>query len=711
MDAFGEGAEYKFLLIDSRLQKVVEFESGANHAVSPTFDNAPTMLCQHYPTFTTHVWKGAGINIQLSSLRSATSWGVGDLGDLKSCIDWASSIGFKLIQLLPINDTTAFQDERDSYPYAAISAFALHPIVLDLHAMANYHQLVITDAWKEKSNKLNQLTALDYTEVIKLKLQIARALFEQTDLQFLKDSSYQAFFRKNRHWLVPFAAFSVCRDQYGTADHQLWPSPYREAEPAAIKKITSAKHVSYAHVAFYYFLQFHLHLQLLDAVTHAHASGIVLKGDLPIGVGRYSVETWMNPTYFHLDEQAGAPPDAFSKQGQNWQFPTYNWESMQADGYAWWKKRFAHMAQYMDAIRIDHVLGFFRIWSIPQHAVDGRFGRFVPAISIAEIELTSLGLDASLQRLCKPYWTQAIWDERFGKHASWLAEQLLENASFKPAFQTQRAIQQWLIDFPERNACEQGLLDLLTEVILWEDEHSPGHYHFRIDMMETDSYLALDPNDRNILKQAYFDYFFQRQNAIWLDSAQEKLRAICRATDMLICAEDLGMVPEMVGSTLHAMEILTLQVQRMPTQPNQRFANPTNAPYLSVVMPSTHDMSPLRSWWQEKTTNQKLFLHDQLNIEHDTPPTMQPALSNKIYTQHLQSSAMWSIFLLQDVLALHPGTAHPNPDAERINDPGNPNHIWNYRCHIAIESLQQHEPLNQLLRSLLQQTQRTFPCH
>jgi 4-alpha-glucanotransferase len=577
--------------------------------------------------------------------------------------------------------------------------------------MAVHHQLSIQGAWKEKSIKLNHLAAIDYESVINLKLRVARALFEQTNLQFLKERAYQSFFRKNREWLIPYAAFSVCRDDYGTADYDQWPGPYREADAAAIRKLTSTNHVRYAHVAFYYFLQYHLHLQLTQAVTHAHLSGIVLKGDLPIGVGRYSVETWMNPAYFHMDQQAGAPPDAFSKKGQNWQFPTYNWEAMRADGFTWWKKRFAYMEQYMDAIRIDHVLGFFRIWSIPEHAVDGRLGRFVPAVPLEENELKHLGIQSSLQRLTRPYWTEAIWKERFGKHAHWLAEHLLENGCFKPAYKTQRAIQQWLLDFPERKDCEEGLLDLLTEVILLKDENQPGRFHFRIDMLETDSYRALDLNDRKILKQAYYDYFFQRQDAIWLEAAREKLTAICKATDMLICAEDLGMVPDMVAPTLHAMEMLTLQVQRMPTQSNQMFANPTHAPYLSVVMPSTHDMSPLRAWWLEKTTNRDLFWRDQMKFKDDFPCTKESTLSTHIILQHLQSPAMWSIFLLQDIFALEPETAHPNPNAERINDPGHPHHVWNYRCHISIESLQQHKALNRHLRLLLQQTHRTMPCH
>lgn len=711
LDSSWVNAEFKSVLYDVNQKKVVEYEVGANHSLY-SFELLDSIwMAQHYPVFTNHYWKGAGINIQLSALRSENSWGIGDLGDFKMFNHWAASTGFKLIQLLPLNDTTVHLDERDSYPYAAISAFALHPIFLDINALLHRYKIGISDEWKAASQKLNIASKVEYMSVLSLKHGVVNTLLERIKFQILNDETYQSFFRKNRHWLVPYAAFSVCRDRFGSADYHTWPSPYRDASPTEIKKITSPKSPDFHQIFFYYFLQYELHLQLMDAVSHAHHLGLVIKGDLPIGVGRYSVETWMNPDYFNLDQQAGAPPDAFSKKGQNWQFPTYNWGAMKADGYDWWKKRLTHLEQYMDAIRIDHVLGFFRIWSIPLHAVDGRLGRFVPAIPLDADEIIRYGIKSNIKRLTTPYITIDIWHDLFGVHADFLAEQLLENGCFKKHFQTQKEIQNWLIEYPDRKECEQGLLELLTEVILLEDENRSGQYHFRIDMMDTESYKSLESMDREMLKNAYIDYFFQRQNKYWLNAGREKLEAICRSTRMLICAEDLGMVPEMVGPLLHELEILTLQVQRMPARINQHFANPSKAPYLSVVMPSTHDMSPLRAWWQEAHVNRELFWHEQLGMTGSISQSMNETLSQAIIASHLQSPAMWAIFLLQDLFAFQSDLTNSDPNGERINDPANPNHVWDYRMHISIENLQQHVAFKNKLQSLLQQTQRTFSCH
>jgi 4-alpha-glucanotransferase len=699
-------AEFKCILFDASKAKVMEYESGSNLSLFSFDLTEDEWIVRHYPVFVNFLFKGAGINIQLSSLRSERSWGIGDFGDLKLFNHWAASTGFKLIQLLPINDTTVYQDERDSYPYAAISAFALHPIFLDMQALLHRYNITVSDEWKLASQNLNQTTALDYSSVLSLKRRVVKILMEQTNSNFLNDSTYQIFFRKNRHWLVPYAVFSVCRDRFGTAEYNTWPNPYREVSPTVLNKMANKKSTEFPLVAFYYFLQFELHLQLIDTVTYAHNMGLAIKGDLPIGVGRYSVETWMKPSNFSLDQQAGAPPDAFSKNGQNWKFPTYNWYAMKADAFAWWKQRLSHMEQYMDAIRIDHVLGFFRIWSIPAHANDGRLGRFVPAIPFSSDELVNLGITTNLQRLVSPYWSKESWEKKFGKHADFLAEQLLDNGKFKNRFQNQKAIQQWFYCHPDSKECEQGILDLLTEVILLEDDRIPNHYHFRINMMETESYKALDTREQEILKKAYFDFFYERQNKCWIDAAYEKLNAICGSTRMLICAEDLGMVPELVGPILHDMEILTLQVQRMPTQANEHYAHPAKAPYLSVVMPSTHDMSPLRSWWQELNLNRELFWHDQLGMTGSAPGIMHEKLIEAIILSHLRSPAMWAIFLIQDLLALQVDLVNPDVNSERINDPVNPDHVWNYRMHITIENLQQDVVFKNKLQFLLQQNQR-----
>jgi 4-alpha-glucanotransferase len=149
-----------------------------------------------------------------------------------------------------------------------------------------------------------------------------------------------------------------------------------------MKEFSSPDQPHFDDIAVNYFIQYHLHVQLSEAASYAHAHGVVLKGDIPIGVNRNSVDTWVSPELFHMQMQAGAPPDMFSVKGQNWELPTYDWDEMERTGFDWWKKRFSQMSNYFDTFRIDHILGFFRIWQIPIQQVEGIMGYLNPSIPI-----------------------------------------------------------------------------------------------------------------------------------------------------------------------------------------------------------------------------------------------------------------------------------------------------------------------------------------
>ncbi len=187
------------------------------------------------------------------------------------------------------------------------------------------------------------------------------------------------------------------RDKNGTADFNQWPD-HQVWDEAERKALTDPKTAACKNVAFFYFVQFVLDRQMQEAHEHAKAKGVILKGDIPmkgdipIGVNRNGCDVWTEPKYFNLNGQAGAPPDDFSANGQNWGFPTYNWFEMLKDGCQWWNRRFKNMARYFDAYRIDHVLGFFRIWEIPVHSVHGLLGQFAPALAMSREEIESYGL-------------------------------------------------------------------------------------------------------------------------------------------------------------------------------------------------------------------------------------------------------------------------------------------------------------------------------
>jgi 4-alpha-glucanotransferase len=703
--------EYKYGVYDWRASRFLQFEGGDNRRCTQAARaDDLTVLDDGFARLSPPNWRGAGVAIPVFSLRSENSFGIGEFLDLKLLADWAKNAGLKLVQILPVNDTISTHTWTDSYPYAAISAFALHPVYLNLAAVAGDKNKALLKKLEPERRRLNALDAVDYEVVSRVKLDFLKKIFPSQRAATLKRADFKEFFQQNKHWLAPYAVFSYLRDKFGTADFSKWPAHNRYEEWDWEKTVMVRKDV-----LLHYFIQFHLHLQLKEAAEHLHANGIILKGDIPIGVSRHGADAWQHPELFHMDLQAGAPPDAFAVKGQNWGFPTYNWPRMKEDGFAWWRRRFEQMGRYFDAFRIDHILGFFRIWSIPAPAVEGILGHFVPALPVEAEEFTRHGAPFDRRRYLKPWITGAIVREIFDGDAGEVKRVFLDGYgvdlySLKPQFATQRQIEEHFTALPpgpRQETLKVGLFDLVSNVILFEAEGSHGKkFHFRLGMEDIRSFRDLPADAQTQLRELYLDYFFRRQDAGWKSEALQKLPALKRATNMLICGEDLGMVPACVPDTMKQLGLLSLEIQRMPKRLGQEFSRPADAPYLSVVTPGTHDMSTIRGWWREDPAFSQKFFNQELGWPGPAPAECEPRIVRAVVRQHLESPAMWSVIQLQDLLGMDESLRRPDIDAERINVPANPRFYWRYRMHLTLEKLQAAREFNQELRKLIRDSGR-----
>jgi 4-alpha-glucanotransferase len=707
-------ASYKYGIYNVELKKFIRFEDGENRILHKNEKKAElTILHDGFVRCPVINWKGAGVTIPVFSLRSKNSFGVGEFNDIHFLIDWAKRVGLQLIQLLPVNDTTALHTWHDSYPYAAISAFALHPVYINLEKVAGKDFAQIIKPLKKKQKQLNELAELDYEQVMKIKWAVLKELYVASRDVFFNDLHYFEFFEMNRHWLVPYAAFSYLRDKNKTPDFNQWKSHkiYNESE---IQNLASPSQAHYDEIALFYFVQYHLHLQMKSAADYAHRQKIVLKGDIPIGIHRFGCDAWSSPSLYNLNEQSGAPPDDFAVKGQNWGFPTYNWVRMKLDGFKWWRLRFDQMGNYFDAFRIDHILGFFRIWSIPLHAVEGILGRFVPAIpiDISEFEYNTIPFD--YDRYCKPFITDETLSLICNENSGYIREHFLEMSAtrkfrLKEEFNTQKKVQVYFEQDPveQSTSIKECLFDLISNVILLEEENSDGHkFHFRINMKTTSSFQQLETGEQERLQELYINYFYYRQDQFWKKEAQKKLPQLKQSTNMLICGEDLGMVPHCVPEVMNELGILSLEIERMPKDPKAEFFHPGNSPYLAVVTPSTHDMSTIRGWWEEDRGKTQRFYNFTLGHYGEAPLYCEPWINKEIVLQHLYSPAMWSIFLLQDLLGINARIRRENPHAERINIPSDPDHYWQYRLHINIEDLLNEHEFNDEIRRYVMESGR-----
>lgn len=692
------------LLWETSMNRTVDLpEMKAGELVSYELDQA---------FFALYNRKLAGTQVPVFSLRTRKSAGIGDFGDLKTMIDFVASTGQKVLQLLPINDTTITHTWTDSYPYSCISVFAIHPQYVDLHALPELKDAKARAKAEKTRAELNALDKIDYEKVNDFKINYLRQIFNQEGEKMMKTAEYKAFFQDTELWLVPYAQYSYLRDKNGTADFNQWPD-HQVWDEAERKALADPKTAAYKNVAFFYFVQFVLDRQMQEAHEHAKAKGVILKGDIPIGVNRNGCDVWMEPKYFNLNGQAGAPPDDFSANGQNWGFPTYNWFEMLKDGCQWWNRRFKNMARYFDAYRIDHVLGFFRIWEIPVHSVHGLLGQFAPALAMSREEIESYGLHFQEDRFTRPFITDWVLDRMFHERAGEVKEKYLdrlddERYQMKPEVDTQRKVEALFADVTDEKELwlRDGLYALISDVLFVRDHTNPGVFHPRISAQLDFIYESLYDNDKAAFNRLYNDYFYRRNNQFWYQEAMKKLPKLVQATRMLVCAEDLGMVPDCVPWVMDELKILSLELQSMPKDPSVKFGHLSRNPYRSVCTISSHDMPTLRMWWDENVQRTQEYYNTMLYRQGPAPHPLPGWLASDIISRHLTSPSMLCILSIQDWLATDEALRLPDADAERINIPANPKHYWRYRMHLNIEDLAADKRFVQNITEMISQSGR-----
>ena len=709
--------EFKFFIRDKRLDYKPLWEAYGNRTIELTDikDGDVVVYCLPECGFDIYPLKLAGTQVPVFSLRSKESFGVGDFGDLRKMVDFISKTHQRVLQVLPINDTTITHTWTDSYPYSCISIFALHPQYVDLTQLPSIADAKKREEYEKLRKELNALPQIDYERVNNAKTEYLHIIFEQEGKKVLASTKFKAFFKEAQQWLVPYGQYCYLRDKNGTADFSKWPD-HNQWNEADRKELSSARTKAYQDVSFYYYVQFILNTQMADVHDYARSKGVILKGDIPIGVNRYGCDVWTEPRYFNLNGQAGAPPDSFSTNGQNWGFPTYNWDEMVKDGCQWWVRRFQNMAKFFDAYRIDHVLGFFRIWEIPINAVHGLLGQFQPALGMTREEVEGYGLHWQEELFTTPFITDWVLDRMFGDRAQYVRDNFIEKKDgdhyrMRPEYDTQRKVEAYFSALSsearkkadaaktedEKKKYEDqikwndnmrdGLYALISDVLFVRDHKDENKFHPRISVQFDFIFESLYDSDKAIFNRLYNDYYYRRNNQFWYREAMKKLPRLVNATRMLVCAEDLGMVPDCVSWVMNELKILSLEIQSMPKDPHVRFGHLSRNPYRSVCTISSHDTPTLRQWWDEDWERTQAYYGEMLYRQGPAPHPLPGWLARDIVSRHLTSPSMLCILTLQDWLSIDENLRLPDENAERINIPANPRHYWRYRMHLNIEDL------------------------
>ncbi|KAI7733269.1 hypothetical protein M8C21_007244, partial [Ambrosia artemisiifolia] len=573
-------------------------------------------------------WRGAGVAIPMFSVRSEDDVGVGEFVDLKLVVDWAVNSGFHLLQLLPINDTSVHKMWWDSYPYSSLSVFALHPLYLRLQRLSDNIPDDINQEIQRAKKELDGKN-VDYDATMNTKLSIAKKIFDLEKDLILNSDSFKNFLSKNEEWLKPYAAFCFLRDFFETSDHSQW-GTFSQFSKDKLEKLVSKDSFHYDIICFHYYIQYHLHLQLSEAAEYAKEKGVVLKGDLPIGVDKNSVDTWM--------------------------------------------------ANYFTAYRIDHILGFFRIWELPAHAMTGLVGKFRPSIPLNQEELEKEGI-WDFDRLSKPYIRQEFLQEKFGPLwtviASYFMNEFKKNHyEFKDDCNTEKKIAAKLKSLIEKkllleneDKLRRELFDLVQNIVLIRDPEDAKSFYPRFNLEDTSSFKDLDENR---------------------DSLAPK------------CHEDFACASKFLRYVMQELGLIGLRIQRMPSEADLEFGIPSQYDYMTVCAPSCHDCSTLRAWWEEDEDRRRSFFKTMVGSDSLPPEKCVPEI-------HVESPSMWAIFPLQDLLALKDEYTTRPATEETINDPTNPKHYWRFRVHVTMESLLKDTDLTTMIKGLVCASARSYP--
>lgn len=790
--------EYKYCIIDKA--------SSPNPFANGFWETRPNRICQinssnnnskdssKYSIFiddwitnpNSNQFKGFGITAPLFSIHTDDSLGIGQYTDLNKLVDYCNLIGSSMINLLPLNDTTTDGSWSDSNPYRHISAFALHPIYIDLQKISDLHS-EITSVLGDLDDFKNEISAqekIDYPRVFAFKMQKLHQIFALIRGSLEENEKFNLFINQNSQWLEPYALFSVLREKNGTVNYHQWRETQnleKGAKSISDRQFRDLLKENSNDLVFYYWIQFVCDDQFKAAKAYARKRRVVLKCDVQIGVPVMSADCWLYPSLFNID-MATVPFTSSNSHGNlNYCYqmfneirnendsycPSYNWPQNATTDFSWWRLRLRRLADLFDAIELEHIFEFFRTWDIPiNDCVRSLLGHYEPSLSYSKGELKDRGLfDFDFKSFTKPEirWSQI--QQRFGSLSDDVATEFFSNFShgnkediqytFKNELNTEVKIHEYLLDpknqrkfnitsEQERIEFEIKLFELLSNVLLIEDKSKRDHYnvrcqafvesvgrrpttnpdHFNYDTIESSAWKNLSEQQKSVVKGIYYDYFVKRQKELWLELSNSRFQMLKESTNMLICAEEISQSDEVLSKNIQNRGFISLRVQRVPetSDPSSCDASTINSmdiygtklfdkirefPYFSIATPSTVNMPSIRGWWEEENRDViKRFWQEEIWRNDEPPPICETWIQEIILRQHLWAQSMWTIFLLQDLVDIDDRFRLQSPSDERINDPNDKDHHWNYRYPFSIEELISASDLSFKIRDLVKSSGR-----
>ena len=665
--------------------------------------------------------KRTGIVVPISALYTKDCPSCGDFLALKDLADFCKKAGFSIVQLLPVNDTGT-----QSSPYSGLSAFALHPLFIRINALPEFAAAMkgnkaFATAYKAFEKEFGYKKRFDYDAVLGEKTKLLHLLFNYIEKKNSKDEAEAnklnkelAKFVRSNQWIIPYAVFKNIKDENMQASWKSWDESIQKLSYDQIKLKWQNKAKKSSH-DFFVWCQLRASEQFKEGAESLRAKKIILKGDIPILMNEDSVDCWTYPEFFRQELRAGSPPDGGNPMGQNWGFPTYDWDRLEADEFTWWKDRIKTSAQYYDAFRIDHILGFFRIWASKENETTAYLGHTIPYADFTRKTLNELGFDDDrIKWISEPHIPTGTIESITWNHdeATAVLEKVCDRVkteelwTFKKEIDGDKEI--YAMNFFEDEGKNNAVKNALAEK--WRDRsliQIKKDRFIKVYAFENSTaWKTLSGEEQEKLRKL-FEEIEVKENKLWEKQATPPLSAIVHASDMIPCAEDLGVNLPVMPEVLKKLDILSLKVIRWTRQwdkPGQPYIPFTDYPELSVATTSVHDSSTLRQWWNQEKDSVWAFIN---SVECENKPDGNSAFTPEIAEFILRSLASCKSALLinplQDYLFLEHSFYLENEDDERINIPGSVNTFnWTYRIPVTIEEMSGNKGLLNKIKTIVE---------
>jgi len=639
-----------------------------------------------------------GAAVPVGALRTKKGIGVGEFSDLADFAVLCKKMRVGLIQILPVNDTGF-----ESSPYSSLTAFGLHPLYLRIEELDEF--AAAGDSVKKRIKKardnFDKNTRFHHYQVLKEKLEICREIYEASKEQIVKNSALSSWIEQNS-WVKQYAVYRRLKEKNDQKSWKDW-SEYSSVTAADIDKLWNDKSLREEHI-FWAWLQHALDTQFSKAAQAIKDAGLVLEGDLPILMNEDSCDVWAHPEIFIQELSAGAPPDMYSPDGQNWGFPIYNWEEQEKDNFSWWKKRLAVAGKYYQAYRIDHVLGFFRIWASSHRDYSSSIGRYVPYAPVTSGDLKKLGFDKGRIRWVSQAHIPTDELTEILKKSKGGSADVKAEADKICSKALMRVNEEELWIFKKKITGEKDIdaLKFSTEISnylkgKWKDrvflEYKKGKFFPVWYFRNATAYKTFTEQEKSALEELLAKRQ-QRSERVWAQQGLKLLSVLVQSSTMLPCAEDLGAVPACVPKVLNKLKILGLRVTRWHREwdkGGQPYVPFENYPQLSVCTPAVHDSSTVRQWWEQEA-DQGQFA-GFIGVP-SLPKVYNPGTAKVILSKTAQARSRFRVFQIQDLLHLSNNWYSADPSDERVNVPGTANDFnWTYRLPATISEIAKDKEL------------------